>query len=84
MLISYLDNFRYLCPHAEGDPTVAIATDDDGLYWVIVIAKNVKKIMHSTTGSKTEGAALQCLARTTAVEAWKKAKRRAVPSSLSR
>jgi phage head maturation protease len=43
MLISYLDNFRYLCPHAEGDPTVAIATDDDGLYWVIVIAKNVKK-----------------------------------------
>jgi hypothetical protein len=30
--------------------------------------------MHSTTGSETEGAALQCLARTTAIEAWKKTK----------
>jgi hypothetical protein len=81
MLISYLDNFRYLCPHAEGDPTVAIATDDDGLYWVIVIAKNVKKIMHSTIGSETEGAALQCLARTTAVEVWRKAHERGGPFS---
>jgi hypothetical protein len=35
--------------------------------------------MHSTTGSETEGAALQCLARTTAVEAWKKAQEKGGP-----
>jgi hypothetical protein len=73
MLMSCLDNFRYLCPRAEGDPTVAIATDDDR-YWVIVSAKNVVRIMHSTTGSETEEAALQGLAHSMAVEVWKKAK----------
>jgi hypothetical protein len=37
--------------------------------------------MHSTIGSETGGAALQCLARTTAVEVWRKAHERGGPFS---
>jgi hypothetical protein len=73
MLMSCLDNFRFLYPKTEGDPILAAATHDK-LYWVIVSGKNFNEVMSSTSGYETEEAALQQFARHVTTRVWTRAK----------
>jgi hypothetical protein len=73
MQMLYLDNFRYIHRQVEEDHIVAIAKHDN-LCWVVVAANDASESFYSTSGSKTEEAALQKFAGSISVGVWNKVK----------
>lgn len=67
------DDFRFVYGIYEEEPIVAIATHDN-LYWVIVHAKKSPHTYTSDNGHKSEGDALQDMAKGLSDKVWKMAK----------
>jgi Xaa-Pro aminopeptidase len=78
LVLTSLDNFRYVYGLTEGDIRIAIATHDD-LYWAIVTARNRSEYVHAIRGHNTEREALQHVAQYLSDEVWKMAKENNVP-----
>ena len=70
---SQLDNYRWLYDLNEGDPTIAVATQDN-LYWVIVHAKGSPHVFASDSGHQSEADALQDTAQDLSNRVWQMAK----------